>query len=98
MDRLTLIENKIADAVKTINGGVQPSGYTYYTSAGTVNIEDECLSLSQNTDENMVNYLITLNGSETQTSFTYGQNAYMNSVNFLITGKVHNVGDEGNPT
>ncbi len=100
MDRITSIETKIKDLLLTIQipTSASPVDYNNYTSTGTVNIEDEVLSLDQNTNNKMVNYVIYLSDNGEQGLETsLGQNAFTNLIEFRIVGKVHNQGDEGNP-
>jgi len=96
MDRITAIEEKLKELLETIDGTVQPSGYQYHTTTGTVNIEDEALSLAQNTDNKAVNYCIYVS-EERALDWSIGQNAYMNELVFMISARVHNIGTEDNP-
>jgi len=48
MDRITTIESKIIDVLNRIDGTAQPSGYSYYSVTGTVQLDDEVLSLASN--------------------------------------------------
>lgn len=95
-NRITDIEEKLKELLESIDGTIQPIGYTYHTKTGTVNIEDEVLSLANNTDNKMVNYCIYAS-DETGLDWSIGQNSYMSELVILISARVHNVGDEGNP-
>jgi len=100
MDRLTLVEQKIAELLKTIdNTVVAPVGdYQYYTRTGQVDVEDESLADALNdNDLNTVNYLVEHDGDEVPTSYTYGQNAYANRVQFKITARVKNINTSSSP-
>lgn len=98
MDLLTTIELNIKS---TLEGIVAPtsatSGYDYYTTTGTVNIEDESLSLSINTDNRMVNYVVTLDGNENNNTWSLGNSAYTNTVLFKVCARVHQDDTQGNP-
>jgi hypothetical protein len=74
-----------------------PSTYNYYTSAGTVNIEDEALSLAINVDDSAVNYTIYIAEPEVNNEWSLGNCVLTNSVMFNIVGRVHGIGDESNP-
>lgn len=99
MDRLTTIETEI----KTVLGYVQvptsasPGVYNYYTSTGTVNIEDEVLSLDINLDDGMVNYCVYLDEPEYNQEWSLCQNAYTNQDVFRICARVHQDDTQGNP-
>lgn len=98
-DRITTIETKISDLIKTIVKPTTPvSGvYNYYTTCGTCNIEDEVLSLAVNATDKLVNYVIYLEEPEINNEWSIGQSAYTNTLNFRINARVHNVGSESNP-
>lgn len=97
MDRLSALQDMIAQLLLTVDGTVKPSGYKYYTTTGSVNIEDEVLANAKNSSTTAVNYCVELDGSENATSYTYGQNAYANRVVFLITAKCKNVNTSTHP-
>lgn len=98
-DRLTTIETELQTVLGYIQAptSASPNVYNYYTSTGTVNIEDEVVSLDANTIDRMVNYCIYLDAPEYNQEWSIGQNAYTNQDEFRITARVHNDGSEGNP-
>lgn len=97
MDRLSSLQDMIATLLLTVDGTVKPTGYQYYTKTGSVDIEDEVLANAKNTSATDINYLVELDGNENATSYTYGQNAYMNRVVFKITAKCKNVNTSNHP-
>lgn len=102
MDRLTSIEEEIKTLLLSINKEVQPSGYTQYTNTGTVNIDDEVLSLALNEtspdDDNMsVNYTISIDEREEVAGYNLCQNDMSNIIRFKIHCRAHNHPDSTNP-
>jgi len=103
MDRITSIETELQTLISTIavpiitSASPPPVGYQYYTSTGTVQIEDEVLSLATNVDSKMVNYVIYLDQPEVNEEWSIGQCAYTNTLMFRVVGRVHLLGSEGNP-
>jgi len=96
MDRLSMIQDKIAELLLTIDGSVQGT-YTYYSTTGQVDIEDNVLANSKNASPTDVNYIVELDGDEVPTAYTYGQNAYSNRVQFKIIAKVKNANTSTHP-
>lgn len=99
MDRLTNIEDKLGELLLTIDKNIVPisGAYQYKTLTGTVQIDDQALSLAKNTDKTAVNYTIEGDTIDTVTAFTYGQNAYMSTVDYKIVAKVQNINTTSNP-
>jgi hypothetical protein len=104
-DRITNIEEQLVVTIQTIDKSTQPTGYTFYTKTGTVQLYDEVLSLSTNkhtsTSASPTNYKSVNHVIEQQEStgiegqeWTTGQWAYTNRVVYVIESKVHNVGSE----
>jgi len=96
--RIDTIEAKIFDVLEKIDGTTQSTGYTYYTSTGSVQIYDEKLSLSRNINALEVNhYIDQVEGEGIYSSeFQVGQWAITNTTNYEIRSKVHNDGTESN--
>ena len=100
-DRITNIETELVATLETIDQTLQPTGYTFYSNTGTVQVYDEVLSLGRNAvsvdnDYESVNHQIEQQesiGIEGQ-DWSTGQKAYSNRVVYVIESKVHNVGDE----
>jgi len=97
MDRITNIEDKLAELLVSIDKTVQPSGYQYKTLTGTVQVDDQVLSLSNNTDKTAVNYTIEADTIDRVTNWTYGQNAYMSTIDYVIVAKVQNINTSVSP-
>jgi hypothetical protein len=100
--RLNVIEDKIAESLNKIQGQVDAdTGYQYHTTTGTIHIYDEAVSLDINKDlgksDKAVNYTIEQDGSEEASSLSEGQNRLTNEVDYIITARLHNDGDEPNP-
>jgi hypothetical protein len=103
MDRITTIESKIVDVLNRIDGTTQPSGYKFYSVTGTIQVDDEVLSLATNRttipkNVKSVNHTIEHRediGVEVQ-EWSTGQKAYTSRIVFTIKSKVHNIGDEKN--
>ena len=94
MSRIDDIEAKIMELLLTIDGTTQSTGYQYHSTTGTVQIFDERLSISRNTDNKMVNHYISqsedgIYGSE----FSAGQWTFTNECMYKIESKVHNNGE-----
>jgi len=97
MSRLDTVETKITTLLETIDGTDQGT-YTYNTTTGRVQVFDEVLSLSRNTDYGHVNHILEQQedvGVEAA-EFQAGQYAFTQRVIYDIKSKVHNVGSEAN--
>ena len=99
MDRLTLLENALGDALMTIDGTMQSGGYTYYTKSGSVWIEDTALAESGNIDGTYINHVIEPSSDdqdEVNEEWGLGQNILTNTATYTITSTIHLDGDESN--
>ena len=95
--RLANIETKMVSLLESVDGSNQGS-YTYNSTTGQVQVYDEVLSISRNTDTKFVNHYIEQQedvGVE-NTEYQVGQYAYNQRVIYEIKSKVHNIGDENN--
>jgi hypothetical protein len=101
MDRLSIIELKIAEVLENIDGTTQPNTYKYYTKTGQVNIDDEaiCFGIGMSQDDlNVVDYIIEQDPNESNEEYGMGQNAYTNNIMYRITARVKNLTDSDSPT
>lgn len=94
--RLDNIENKIIEFLNTINGSLQPTGYTYNTKVGQIQLYDEVLNLSLNNDNKAVNYTIEQYEPINNTEFQLSQYGYTQQAIYQIESKLHNIGNETN--
>lgn len=102
MDRLSTLEQSIVDILETIDGTMQPSDYTYYTSTGQIMIEDEVISnaVSRSLGEfAYIDYTIEQVDVETNIEYedSHGQNLYTNTVMYIITARIKNKVNSPNP-
>jgi hypothetical protein len=79
VDRLSTIEKAVVDALKTIQGQTIASGYKYYSSTGSADIEDNALAMSNNATKTKVNHLlIATDDGEENAEWDVSQNVYTN--------------------
>ena len=97
MDIVSNIELNLKQLLEGIDGTEQSTGYTFHSTTGTVNIEDEILSRSMSGDPNDINHEIWQNDTETGLRFAIGQNALTNRIPFLIISRCKNIATVDNP-
>ena len=93
-ERLTTIEGVIKSTLEAIQEQTDSVGYTYFTKAGSVNIEDQLLA--QDTGDG-VDYIIYQSDGELNNEVAYGFDAIDNTIEYIIESRVENDGDVVNP-
>jgi len=95
MDRLTLLETAIANALISIDGTTQTGGYTYKTVTGQVDVDDDVLATSTNIFKSDINHTITENDDgEENDEWGIGQNIYTNTIHYTIASQIKLDGTE----
>lgn len=97
MDRLTTVEQEIANSLLTIDGQLQTGGYQYYNNISIVNIEDEGLvatntyitSGTQTSGFNPYPY-VNIYLDPREDVIDLNANVYTNKAYFTLIGKVQN--------
>ncbi len=96
MDRLSLIEEELKNVILKIDGTLQPTGYTYYTSVDIVNVEDEGWIDVQNyvteTSPTGLNSYPSINIylDPREDTYDHTANVYANKDYFRLVGRVQN--------
>ena len=93
-ERLTTIEGVIKSTLEAIQEQTDSVGYTYFTSTGSVNIEDQLLAQDGGDG---VDYIIYQSDGEINNEVAYGFDAIDNTIEYIIEAKVENDGDVSNP-
>jgi hypothetical protein len=91
VDRLTQIEDTIIDMLKSIDGTLQSTGYTYYTSTGQVEIQDEVIGGMVNRSLGQYDHIdYTLEQDGPEINVEVDSCFFTNSTKYLIRGRVKN--------
>ena len=94
MDRLTLLENEIANVLNHIDGSLQSTGYQYYTTTGQIDIDDDVLATSKNVLSTDINHSLNTPAEEENQEWGLTQNIYTNEVVYTIVSQIKLAGDE----
>jgi hypothetical protein len=94
MDRLTLLENEIANVLNDIDGTLQSTGYTYYTVTGQIDIDDDVLATSKNILSTDINHSLLTPAEEENQEWGLAQSIYTNEVIYTIESQIKLSGDE----
>ena len=97
MDRLTLIEEEMASVLRLIDGQPTSNGYTYYSTTGTIEIEDQAISYAVNTDQKNVDYTIEQDTPEVNQEWGDFNTVYTNEVFYTLRARVKNTDTVNNP-
>ena len=87
MDRRTAIDNALATVMQSIDGSTTASGYTFYNTVLTVNIEDEAVT-ANTTGFPAISIMEGDDGGEEQLEGT--QRAYRNEIEYKLMCEVQN--------
>ena len=98
---ISKIEQEITNTLKTVDGTLQSTGYTFYTNTGQVQIYNEALALAINNttvgeSDKSVNHTYEFDESTgiQAIEISIGQKAYSNQAMYTIRSKVHNLPDD----
>ena len=93
-ERLTTIESVIKATLESIDGLIDSVGYTYFTTTGSINIEDQLLAQDGGDG---VDYIIYQSDGEINNEVAFGFDAIDNTIEYIIEAKVENDGEVANP-